>query len=547
MLPAPNKKQIEAAAVAKSNHLQSLQIPSDAGSVRLQFQSSQSGGHTGTQITLPVADSSPQNLESILNTVLADEGSAKQPFTFSLLHPRTGAEIPISTSIYHSVLKPGLFTTEDTLTLRYTPQAVFRVKSVTRCSSSIAGHGAAILCTQFAPHTSSRMASGSGDNTARIWDTDTDTPVSTLKGHTGWVLVVSWNPEGNILATGSMDNTARLWDPKTGQELGQPLRGHSKWLTSLAWEPLHLQRQPDAPLLATASKDATVRIWNTSLQRADVVLSGHKSCITSIRWSGQDHIYSASQDRTIKIWDPRTGRLLSTLSAHSHWVNHLALSTDHALRTGYHSPPTPSPSPSSKTPLPPTTPEEKRVRALARWKSAATQNGQLIERLASASDDFTLYLWHPNAHGHLSSSSPQPIGPIQRLLGHQKAINHVLFSPDGRLLASASFDSSIRIWSAVDGAYLFTLRGHVASVYQCCFAADSRLLVSASRDTTLKVWDVTGRGEKRAGSGKGGKVGTRLVNDLPGHRDEVFSVDWSCDGEKVASGGKDRAVRLWKH
>ena len=65
-----------------------------------------------------------------------------------------------------------------------------------------------------------------------------------------------------------------------------------------------------------------------------------------------------------------------------------------------------------------------------------------------------------------------------------------------------------------------------------CFSPDSRLLVSGSKDTTLKVWDVW--------------TGT-LKEDLPGHKDEVYAVDWSPDGEKVGSGGKDRAVRVWRH
>jgi WD40 repeat protein len=53
------------------------------------------------------------------------------------------------------------------------------------------------------------MVSGSGDNTARIWDCDTGTPVHTLKGHTSWVLAVGWSPDDSRIATGSMDNTVR--------------------------------------------------------------------------------------------------------------------------------------------------------------------------------------------------------------------------------------------------------------------------------------------------------------------------------------------------
>ena len=65
-----------------------------------------------------------------------------------------------------------------------------------------------------------------------------------------------------------------------------------------------------------------------------------------------------------------------------------------------------------------------------------------------------------------------------------------------------------------------------------CWSPDSRFLVSGSKDTTLKVWEVAGK---------------RLKEDLPGHQDEVFAVDWSAEGGKVASGGKDKAVRIWRH
>ena len=346
------------------------------------------------------------------------------------------------------------------------------------------------------------MVSGSGDSTARIWDCDTGTPLHTLKGHTSWVLAVSWSPDDTIIATGSMDNTVQLWCPTTGEALGSPLKGHTKWVTSLAWEPYHAQA-PNRPRLASASKDATIRIWDATSRRIDFVLSGHKGSVPCVRWGGLGQIYTCSHDKTIKIWNASTGTLTQTLSAHAHWVNHLALSTDFALRTAYH----------DHTPTTPADPAAKLTKARARFdKAATTTNHTLAERLVSASDDFTIYLWTPS----LSSK------PMSRLLGHQKQVNHVTFSPDGLLIASSGFDNHVKLWSAISGQFLFTLRGHVAAVYGSCFSPDSRLLASGSKDTTLKVWDV------RTG---------KLKEDLPGHRDEVFAVDWSPDGGKVGSGG----------
>lgn len=367
------------------------------------------------------------------------------------------------------------------------------------------------------------MVSGSGDGTARIWDCDTGTPLHTLKGHTSWVLAVSYSPDGSLIASGSMDNTVRLWDPQTGQALGIPLQGHSKWVSSLAWEPYHLQT-PGRPRLASASKDATIRIWDCISKRIDLVLSGHKGSVSCVRWGGTGNIYTSSHDKTVKIWSSTTGTLTHTLSAHAHWVNHLALSTDHVLRTAYH----------DHTGQIPSTEEEKTAKARSRFEKATTINNTLTERLVSASDDYTMYLWSPPT---TTPSSQQPqqhktIKPLARLTGHQKTVNHVAFSPSTLLLASSSFDNSIKLWNALTGAFITTLRGHVAPVYMSCWSPDSRLLVSGSKDTTLKVWDV---------------AGGRLKEDLPGHKDEVYAVDWSPgDGGKVGSGGKDKAVRVWR-
>lgn len=84
------------------------------------------------------------------------------------------------------------------------------------------------------------MATGAGDACVRLWDLSTETPSHTLAGHRGWVLAVEWEGRGRTLASGGHDGQVRLWDPKSGKALGEAMRGHTKWVTSLAWEPVHL-------------------------------------------------------------------------------------------------------------------------------------------------------------------------------------------------------------------------------------------------------------------------------------------------------------------
>ena len=540
-LPPPSKRQRTAAAEF-SKKQQDIHTLSDSlgsientGSIKVQFIERDTRQSAGPPVIVPARDTNVKNLELLLNTLqghvglprtrtsprkpeteanadLLQKASERISYTF-IVDSKTSDDKArdVSDHLYHALLKPGRKATEDPVDVQYTPQAIFQVRAVSRCSSSIPGHGSPILATAFSPSSSSRLVTGSGDSTARIFDCDTGTPVHTLKGHTSWVLVVSWSPDDSTIATGSMDQTVRLWNPKTGESLGAPLKGHSKWITSLAWEPYHLQT-PGRPRIASSSKDATVRVWDVVAKRIELVLSGHKGSVSCVRWGGTGKIYTCSHDKTVKIWNANEGTLIHTLSSHAHWVKHLALSTDFVLRTAYH----------DHTAHIPATQEGKIAKAKERFEKAATINDEIVERLVTASEDFTMYLYEPS----------KATKPLARLLGHQKAVNHITFSADGLFIASSGWDNHVKLWNARDGKFVATLRGHVGPVYMTCFSPDSRFLVSGGKDTTLKVWEV------RTG---------KLKEDLPGHQDEVYAVDWSPDGGKVASGGKDKAVKVWRH
>jgi WD40 repeat protein len=157
------------------------------------------------------------------------------------------------------------------------------------------------------------------------------------------------------------------------------------------------------------------------------------------------------------------------------------------------------------------------------------------KRLASASHDGTIRQWDPVSGGQLLKLD-LPVGPPIHPAGprgstaDQGGVLSVAFSPDSKILATGGHDSMIRLLDAATGAEYCALPGHERDVETVAFSPDGRNLVSGGHDHTVRLWDLSTR---------------KTVAPWLAHGSEVYGTTFSPDGKLAVSLGSDRTIRLW--
>jgi WD40 repeat protein/tetratricopeptide (TPR) repeat protein len=428
---------------------------------------------------------------------------------------------------------------------------------------TLRGHEGGINSVAWSPD-GQALASGSGDNTVRLWNPKTGQQLLRLAGHTSFVLSVAFSPDGSRLASASVDKTLKIWGPG-GQEL-RTLRGHTTDVVSVAWS-------PDGQRLASADLDGAVKVWDLRVN-PEIRKFGHAATLparSAAAFSPDSQrlaVASAAVMDGLVVYDPTTARELVRLPASggdgvawspdgrrltaadnfgksgavrcwdlesskevfatpaSTTTARLALSADgrrFAQPAGEHG-------------------MDLKVCEVSTGKEILTLRGHTSQvgsaffsadglRLASL-DLREVKVWDL-ANGHLLHTlrAPERTRPPN---WDSETYASVALSPDGRWLAAAG--DYVRVWDALTGQEIQTLRGHLGWVLSLAFSPDSRRLASGGMDGSVKLWDLAIGYEALAFAG------------FPG---PVTSLAFSPNGRYLASvsrnanGGLPGEMRVW--
>ncbi|NLX99957.1 MAG: protein kinase, partial [Rhodopirellula sp.] len=383
--------------------------------------------------------------------------------------------------------------------------------------STLGGHTAHVSCVSFSPD-GNHVLSGSEDNTASLWDATNGKLVHTFSGHREAVNAVAFSPDGTHIASGSRNGQIRLWAAASKQLLhsieydNKRLRGMcfdedgghivaihddlvTMWSTELAekvdeWQLPDLSTRVYHLPVAFSSGGTTFAFCNPksdgvsvfgnigSLQKELFILREAGSSCLAFSPDG-NRIVTGSAEATLKVWDP------------THLNTSLCIGE---LKDPVHS-------------------------------IAISEDGQYLAAALTTQTN-AVPVWN-TATGHLVATLGDRLTPHVEVM---PSVFDVAVSPDGRFIATACQDKTLRLWSVADRKEVKVLQGHTDSVICVAYSFDGAHILSGSRDNTARVWDNDGR---------------NVVVTLRGHEGAVACVAFSPNGQRCLTGSRDCTVRLW--
>jgi WD40 repeat protein/tRNA A-37 threonylcarbamoyl transferase component Bud32 len=372
------------------------------------------------------------------------------------------------------------------------------------------------------------LAVGDPMGMVRLLDTKTGTVVRMLDGHKNPVRAVAFSGDGRLLATGDGDigrgdaGEIRVWEVADGK-LVRTFLGHTDPVVRLAFHIGNIR-------LASASLDHTVKIWDLTSGSETLTLHAHTDAVRSVAFSRDGRrLASAGNDRLVRVWDGSAWEGPPRSFERESFVGH----ADRALGIAFH-------------------PDGQHLASVGGdWTLRIWQRGQSeavrsidLRRIdndylkAPASDYFAV-TYSADGRQLLTASSAGPVVVldsasgqfITALRGHAVGpIRGLTLRPDGKELATASWDRSVRVWDLVERREKLVLAHHSEPVNCVAYSPDGHWLASASYDQTVRLWDV--------------RTGDELRPPLM-HPGGVFGVAVSPDGKLLASAGNDGVVRIW--
>ncbi len=381
--------------------------------------------------------------------------------------------------------------------------------------TTLIGHMGGVNSVAFSPD-SNTLASGSRDGTVCLWDVPTGSFKTTLIEHTDEVVSVTFSADGKTLASGSLDGTVVLWDTESYQTR-TTLTGHTYGFNSIEFS-------PDGNKIVSGNQDKTVRVWDTETGKNITTFTGHLGPVKSVSFSSDGHTiasggtgttinYYFADDYMVKLWDANSGTHTETLFGHDKNIFYMTFSTDGRIlvscdidnRVVFWDTATGHPIWTFKE-------NRKNIGSIT-----FSPNGQTF----AMRDISGILLYDINSRIH-----------IKTLFGNTSPYSNIVFSPDGRFLATAGAGQDVHIWNVANGESYTIITGHTSRYTTNAFTADGQTLITAGGvgDNTVRFWDP-----------KNGML-KFIYTDLP---NGIDMLEFSPDGSTLAAVVDYGAIFLW--